>query len=115
VYAINRRASHAELNAFHSTDSAVGYVKSIGRRVGTAPSECGKKLLNGQWQFKWYPRPEQVPAEFKDGDMDATCDEVCSESCTLKGKSAIKSCALVRSASMADGSSSYFRNGICRW
>jgi hypothetical protein len=69
VYGINKRAAHVELNNFHSVDDGLQYVSRIGRELTAKLPEkiSGKKLLTGKWQFKLFPNPDDVPADFVHG------------------------------------------------
>lgn len=69
VYGINKRSAHVELNGFRAVDDAVKYVSQIGRELSAKPQNCGKQMLNGKWNFKLFPSPDDVPMEFMNSDI----------------------------------------------
>ena len=94
VYGINKRAAHVELNNFQSSDDGVKYISRIGRELGAEPPRSGKKVLNGKWQFKLFPNPDNVPDDFVTGAKDDTWTQVrCPVFCTA--------CAVADSACMS--------------
>ncbi|OIQ25685.1 beta-galactosidase [uncultured Vibrio sp.] len=57
--------AHAPLHAFHSEESALHFY-----RLEDESASSNQTRLNGQWQFKLFDKPENVPADSVDKSFD---------------------------------------------
>eukprot|EP00892_Ulva_mutabilis_P006689 jgi/Ulvmu1/4392/UM002_0117.1 len=76
VFAVNKRSARTNLFNFCTEEQAYDFVASIGRQTAGVRSSSGKVLLNGEWAFKLFPCPADVPDGFRDGCVDDSWVEV---------------------------------------
>jgi len=74
VTGINKEPPHCTLIPYDSVREAV---KGAKRRLksdarGARNASRNYKLLNGEWRFKWVPRPEERPMDFASPDVDVS-------------------------------------------
>lgn len=76
IIGVNKRAARTKLFNFSTASEAYKFVSSIGRKVGDKPPKGGRLLLNGDWRFKLFSCPTDIPEHFATGCIDDSWSKV---------------------------------------
>lgn len=77
AFAINKRSARTNLFSFPTEKQAYQFVASIGRQTRDVLGSPRTFPLNGDWAFKLFSCPTNVPEEFTSGRVDESWIKVC--------------------------------------